>query len=145
MKLLAPCLLLLFAAAAAAQVQVKDPWIRATVAQQAVTGAFMRIEGPAKGRLVEVKTPVAGRVELHETRIEQGVAKMNHVKSIALPADLKPGGYHIMLMDLKRELKAGDSVPLELVVDAADGTRHLVMIQAPVRPIHGAGHHGKGH
>jgi copper(I)-binding protein len=147
------CIALLLAAGAAqAQVQIKDPWIRATVAQQPVTGAFMKIESAVSARLVEVRSPVAGRVELHQTRIEQGIARMHHVPAIPLPAELKPGGFHVMLMDLKRQLKAGEIVPLEVVVEGADGKRQVVAVQAPVRPIHGkaaphgdAGAHGKGH
>ena len=146
---LAPCFLLCFATGAAAQVLVKDPWVRATVPQQAVTGAFMKLESPAAARLVEARSPVAGRVELHETRIEQGVARMHHVEAVPIPAELKPGGYHVMLMDLKRQLKAGETVPLELVVEAADGKRQVIPVQAPVRPIDARapahGQHGKGH
>jgi copper(I)-binding protein len=132
------------AAGALAQVQVKEPWVRATIGQHPMTGAFMKIESPAKGRLVEVRSPVAGRVELHETRIDQGVAKMRQVDAIQLPAELRPGGYHVMLMSLKRELKAGETVPLELVVEGADGKRQTVAVQAPVRPIDSR-HQGKGH
>jgi hypothetical protein len=130
---------------------VKDPWVRATVAQQPVSGAFMKIESKQRARLLEVRSPVAGRVEMHESSIEGGIARMRKVESIALPAELKPGGYHVMLIDLKRQLKAGETVPLELVVEGADGKRQVVALKAPVRPIHGtapqeSGHgHGHGH
>jgi copper(I)-binding protein len=138
--------LLCVAAAAHAQVQVKDPWVRASVPQQAVTGAFMKIDSPPGATLVEVRSRAAGRVLLHETRIDQGIARMQHVTAVPLPAELKPGGYHVMLMELKRELKAGETVPLELVVEGADGKRRIVEVDAPVRSIHGKPHHGKkGH
>jgi VCBS repeat-containing protein len=65
---------------------------------------------------------------------------------LALPAgqavELKPGGYHVMLMDLKRQLKAGDSVPVTLVVEGADGKRENIEIQAPVKALGGGGMHG---
>jgi len=135
------------AAVAHAQVSVKEPWVRATTPQQAVTGAFMRIDSSAPARLVEVRSPIAGRVELHETRIEQGVARMRHVQTLAIPVELKPGGYHVMLMDLKRQLKAGETVPLELVVEAG-GKRQVIAVKAQVRAIDARGGgqgHGHGH
>jgi copper(I)-binding protein len=93
-----------------------------------------------------VRSPLAGRVELHETRIEQGVAKMRRVQSLDIPAggsaELKPGGYHVMLMDLKRELKEGDTVPIELVVEERGGRRQVVEVRAQVRPIGARGAHG---
>jgi copper(I)-binding protein len=80
--------------------------------------------------------------------MEHGVAQMRHVQAIALPAELKPGGYHIMLMALKRQLKAGETVPLELVLETAGGKRQVVPVQAPVRPMQGqpgAAHGHTGH
>jgi copper(I)-binding protein len=137
LRRLAPLLLLGFAVGAVAQVEVKDPWVRATASQQGVSGAFMKIESREKARLVEVRSPVAERVELHETRVEQGIVRMHHVTAIALPAELKPGGYHVMLMALRRQLNAGETVPLELVVEGSDGKRQVLAVHAPVRPIHG--------
>jgi hypothetical protein len=138
--------LLCLATGAVAQVQAKDPWVRATAPQQRTTGAFMRLESALGARIVDVRSPLAGRVELHETRIEQGVAKMRRVQSLDIPAggsaELKPGGYHVMLMDLKRELKEGDTVPIELVVEERGGRRQVVEVRARVRPIGARGAHG---
>jgi hypothetical protein len=53
--------------------------------------------------------------------------------------DLKPGGYHVMLMDLKQELKAGESVPVTLVIEGAGGKRESVELKAPVKPLADAG------
>jgi copper(I)-binding protein len=102
-----------------AQVTVKDPWVRATVSQQKATGAFMQLTAAQDSRLIEAKSPVAGVVEVHEMSMEKDVMKMRAVPSLDLPAgkmvELKPGGYHVMLMDLKQQMKEGDTVPLTLV------------------------------
>ncbi len=141
----------LAATGASAQVQVMDPWIRATVPQQKATGAFMHLRSATDARLVSASSPVAGVVELHEMTIEGGVAKMRAVPGIDIPAgkgvDLKPGGYHVMLMDLKGQVKEGDTVPMTLVVDGKDGKRQTIEVRATVRPLQtpaGAGH-GKKH
>ena len=108
----------LIAGPALAQVSVKDPWVRATVAGQKATGAFMQIADPAGGKLVSASTSVAGVVELHEMSMEGTTMKMRAVPAIDLPAgkpvELKPGGLHVMLMDLKKPLNAGDTVPVTL-------------------------------
>lgn len=138
-KLLSALVLAAIALPVQAQVTVNDPWVRATVAQQSATGAFMRITSTQDARLVEVKSPVAGVVEVHEMRMEKDVMKMRAVRELALPAgtsvELKPGGYHIMLMDLKRQMKEGDSVPLTLVIEARDKKRSNLDIKVPVRPL----------
>ena len=134
---------MLFAAslttAALAQVDVKSPWVRATVPEQKSTGAFMQLSAPSGGRLVEVKSNVAGVVELHEMSMDGNTMKMRAVPGIDLPAgkavDLKPGGYHVMLMDLKQQLKDGETIPLTLVVEGADKKRQSIEVKVPVRPL----------
>lgn len=130
---------LLAALPAFAQVSVKEPWVRATVAQQKATGAFMQITSAQDARLVEAKSPVAGVVEVHEMVMEKDVMKMRAVPGLDLPAgksiELKPGGYHVMLMDLKQQMKVGDSVPMTLVVEGKDKKRSNVEITATVKPL----------
>jgi copper(I)-binding protein len=133
--------------AAFAQVSVHDAWVRGTVAQQKASGLFAVITAAKDSTLVAVSTPVAGVVEIHEMKMEGSTMKMRALTSgLALPAgqavELKPGGYHVMLMDLKRQLKAGDSVPVTLVVEGADGKRENIEIQAPVKALGGGGMHG---
>lgn len=127
---------------AQAQTTVKDPWVRATVAQQKATGAFMQISSASAARVVSASSPVAGVVEIHEMAMDGNVMKMRAVPALELPAgkavELKPGGYHVMLMDLKKPLAVGDTVPLTLVVEAA-GKRETVQVQAAVRPMASAG------
>ncbi len=125
-----------------AQVTVRDPWVRATVPQQKATGAFMQISAPAESRLVEARSSVAGVVEIHEMTMESNVMKMRAVPGIELPAgkpvDLKPGGYHVMLMDLKQQLKEGETVPITLVVEGKDKKRETIEVKAPVRQLNTA-------
>lgn len=137
-------LLALLALTAAAQAQAqnvvaKDPWVRATVTQQKATGMFAQIISSSDARLVEAKSAVAGVVEIHEMAMDNNVMKMRQIPGLALPAgktvDLKPGGYHVMLMDLKGQVKEGDVVPVTLVFEGKDGKRENVEIKAPAKPL----------
>jgi len=132
--------LALLAGAAMAQTTVKDPWVRGTVAQQKATGMFAQITSASGGRLVSASSPVAGIVEIHEMVIESNVMKMRALANgLELPAgkpvDLKPGGYHVMLMDLKQPVKAGETVPVTLVVEGRDGKKETIELKAPVRAL----------
>jgi len=138
---------LLFAAfPVMAQVTVKDPWVRATVSAQKATGAFMQITSAQDARLVEAKSPVAGVVEVHEMVMEKDVMKMRAIKGLDLPAgktvELKPGGYHVMLMDLKEQMKEGATVPVTLVIEGKDKKRSTIEVKAPVKPLTSSGNMG---
>lgn len=136
---------LLFALLAAAafavhaQTTVKDAWVRGTVAGQKATGLFAQISSAGGGRLVSASSPVAGAVEIHEMAMDGNVMRMRAVPAVELPAgktvDFKPGGYHLMLLELKKELKAGDDVPVTLVIEGAGGQRENVEIKAPVKAL----------
>ncbi|NMM37029.1 MAG: copper chaperone PCu(A)C [Glaciimonas sp.] len=132
-------LLALSATAVLAQVEVKDSWVRATVQQQKTTGAFMQLTAKQDARLVEVRSPAASVVEVHEMSMENNVMKMRAVSSVDLPAgkavELKPGGYHIMLINLKQQIKEGDMVPVTLVVEGKDKKRQTIELQVPARPL----------
>ncbi len=142
---------LLLAGTVHAQVAVQDAWVRAAVAQQKSTGAFMRLTATRDARLVSIASPVAGVAEIHEMKHEGDVMKMRAVAGLDLPAgqtvELKPGGYHAMLMDLKQPVSAGQSVSLTLVVEGKDGKRETLQVQAPVRALGAAASpgHGGGH
>jgi len=129
----------LFTSAAFAQVAVTDPWIRATVPAQKTAGAFMQLRSPKAARLVEVQSPVAGRAEIHQMDMQGQTMRMQKVDGIDLPAgqpvNLSSGGYHIMLFDLKQQLKEGEQVPLTLVFLGADKKRENVTVQVPVKPL----------
>lgn len=145
MKRIAILCTLLAALPAFAQVSVKEPWVRATVAQQKATGAFMQITSAQDARLVEAKSPVAGVVEVHEMVMEKDVMKMRAVPGLDLPAgksiELKPGGYHVMLMDLKRPLKKGEVVPLTLRLEGRDRKTETIEVRAEVRDLTAAPTH----
>jgi copper(I)-binding protein len=125
--------------AAFAQVTVSDPWIRATVPAQKTAGAFMQLRSPRATRLVEVQSPVAGRAEVHQMGMEGQTMRMQKVDGIDLPANqsvnLASGGYHVMLFDLKRQLKEGEQVPLTLTFAGSDKKRENVTVQVPVKPL----------
>jgi copper(I)-binding protein len=129
--------LLFTALAAQAQVKVDDPWVRATVAPQKATGAFMQLTSAKAAKVVAASSPVADMVEIHEMKMDGGVMKMRAVDALALPAGqavaLKPGSYHVMLMGLKAPIKAGDTVPLTLTVEGEDKQRSTVEIKAQAR------------
>jgi periplasmic copper chaperone A len=100
------------------EIDVTDVWVRATHTGQQTGVAYMKIISQKNAELVKVETPVAKRAEMHNMEMKESVMVMREVDAIALPASneilLAPGGYHIMLMNLKQPLKAGDKVPLKL-------------------------------
>jgi copper(I)-binding protein len=117
-------------------VKVESAWARATVQGQKATGAFMKLTAPQATRLVSVSTPVAGVAEIHEMKMDGGVMKMRAVPVLDLPAnqpvELKPGSYHLMLMDLKAPLMKDSSVALTLVFKDAKGVESKQQISVPV-------------
>ncbi len=123
-----------------AQTTVAEPWVRGTVAQQMATGMFARITSVNGGKLVAASSPVAGVVEIHEMAMQGSTMKMRALPAgLDLPAgkviELKPGGYHVMLMDLKQQLKVGDTVPVTLVVEGVDKARETIEVKAPVKAL----------
>ena len=100
-------------------IKIEDAYTRATVPGQQVAGGFMRIENKgAADQLISASSPVAGEVQLHEMAMDGNVMKMRQVKDIPLPAggavELKPGGLHLMFMNIKAPLTAGETVPVKL-------------------------------
>ena len=137
--LLAAAGLLSSAALAQVQVQASDAWIRATVPAQKATGAFMQLKAAKAARLVAASSPAAGRVEIHQMEMQGQTMRMHAVDGIDLPAgqavNLASGGYHIMLLDLRRQMKEGEQVPLTLTVQGADGKRENLSLNVPVKPL----------
>lgn len=126
-------------APAMAGVSVTAPWVRATVPAQKSSGAFMRVQSSTKARLVGVSSPVAAQVELHQMDMKDGMMKMQQVDGIDLPAgkgvNLASGGYHVMLVGLKQQLKAGEAIDLTLQIEHAGKKRESITIKVPVKPI----------
>ncbi|HNT38290.1 MAG TPA: copper chaperone PCu(A)C [Rubrivivax sp.] len=143
LRLLALALLSASALAAFAQTTVDSAWVRATVPQQKATGLFAHITSTQGGRLVAVSSPLAGIAEIHEMAMEGQVMRMRALPAgLELPAGktvkLEPGGYHIMLMELKQQVKDGQTVPVTLVVEGSDGRKETLEVVAPVRPLNAA-------
>lgn len=128
--------LLSSAAWAQTAVKVEGGWARATVQGQQATGAFMKLTAPQATRLVAVSTPVAGVAEVHEMKMDGNVMKMRAIAGLDLPAnqavELKPGSFHLMLMDLKAPLMKDSSVALTLTFKDAKGVETKQQVSVPV-------------
>ena len=139
--------LALVALPAWAQVSVDKPWSRATPPGAKVGAGFMQLRNAgAADRVVGASSPVAGRVEMHVTLREGDVMKMREVKSFEVPAggsfELKPGGAHLMLLDLKRPLKKGEKVPLTLKLEKGGELKLELSVEeiGARQPAHGGKH-----
>ena len=137
----------------AAHVKVENAWARASVAGQQASGAFMRLTAQEPLKLVGVQTSAAGVAEVHEMKMEGDVMRMRAIESLDLPkdvaVDLKPGGYHLMLQQLKAPLFKDTQVPVTLIFKDAKGAESRLSLQLPVRMVApgsaAAGAESKGH
>jgi copper(I)-binding protein len=131
--------LTLVSALAHAEVTVKEPWVRGTVASQKATGAFMQLTSTEPVRLIEAQSSAAKIVEIHEMRMEGDRMMMKAVPGIDLvpgqALELKPGSYHVMLIDLVKPLNVGDKVLLTMVLEGKDKKRIQVQVHAEVRAL----------
>ena len=127
----------LASSAAHAQVTVDKPWVRTTVAQQTTSAAYFTVTSVQGGKIVDASSPLATSAEVHEMKMAGDMMKMRSVDAVPLPAGqavaFQPNGYHLMLMGLKAPLKAGDLVPIKLVVEDAKGKRQTVDVKAVAR------------
>ena len=134
MKKLFAALGLCAAFTAHAQVEVSDAWVRATGQGQKATGVFMNLTAQKATRLVGVKADLTGSAEVHEMKMEKDVMKMQSVKALDLPAGqtvaLKPGSYHVMLMDLKAPVAEDSQVVLTLLFEDAAGVKTQKEVKA---------------
>jgi copper(I)-binding protein len=140
----------IFAAGAFAQnVTVSDAWVRATVPGQKATGAFMKLTAKESVKLVGVSSPAAGVAEIHEMKMDKDIMKMAALPhGLELPAgkvvELKPGSYHVMLMDLKAPIPKDSTVPVTLVFQDAKGVKTNLDVKLPASaqmPAMGHGEH----
>ncbi len=139
-------------AQAKGDLQIEKPWARATPPGAAVGGGYLviRNNGAAGDRLVGVSSPASARMEIHEMAMEKDIMRMREVKGIDVPAkgtaELKPGGFHLMFMELKAPLKAGDKVPVTLRFEKAGELKAEFAVEAmgagaSQAPKHGAMKH----
>jgi copper(I)-binding protein len=127
---------LFFAAAPAlAQVEIVKPWSRATPPGASVAAGYMTVrnKGASPDRLVAVTSPAAARVETHITVRDGSISRMREVKGYDVPAggslELKPGGSHLMFVDVKAPFKPGDRIPVTLRFQRAGEVRAQLEVQ----------------
>ncbi|QAY85695.1 copper chaperone PCu(A)C [Pseudomonas arsenicoxydans] len=147
-QLVLGCSLIGLAWQVSAQTQVQDAWVRATVAGQPSTGAFMTLQADSDSKLLSVQSPAAKTVEIHQSTMKDDVMSMRQVESVALPSgkpvSFDPHGYHIMLIDLTAQVQEGSKVPLTLIVENAKGEKETIEVQADARAL-GMADHSKMH
>ena len=126
-----------WAQSSTAPVTAEGAWARASVAGQQASGAFVRLTAQTPLHLVAVETTAAEVAEIHEMRMDGDVMRMRAIDALALPAgqtvELKPGGYHLMLQQLKTPLLAGTQVPVTLVFRDAQGQTSRLPLHIPVQ------------
>jgi hypothetical protein len=116
---------MLVSGSALGQVAIDKPWARATAPGAKVAAGYMVLQnkGAAADRLIAASSPAAARVELHVHIHEGGVMKMREVPGYDIPAggsfELKPGGAHLMFMDIKRPFKEGEKLQVRLKFEKA--------------------------
>ena len=151
------CVAMVSCVAMAQNIEVKNAWVRATVQGQKATGAFMTLTSKEDVTFVSAASPVAGVVEVHEMKLINNVMSMRALQGgLQVPAgkavELKPGGYHVMLLDLKLPLKKDTTIPMTLVFKNAKGVESKTELKVPVltappvgvvKPDHGG--HGMHH
>ncbi|MGE0873875.1 MAG: copper chaperone PCu(A)C [Burkholderiales bacterium] len=138
------------ALAQADHVRIDNAYARATAPGAAVGGGYATIRntGKAPDRLVGASSTASARTELHEMKMVDNVMRMREVRGIDVPAngsvELKPGGYHLMFMELKAPLKQGDKVPVTLKFEKAGELKVELEVRGMAA---GSGHssHGHGH
>ena len=116
-------------------ISLENAWARATTASAQAAAIYLTItDHGTADRLVSASTPVAGKAELHETIHDGNVTRMRSAAGLAVspgaPVSLSPGGYHIMLTDLKQPLTAGQSFPLSLTFEKAGTVETTVTVKA---------------
>lgn len=134
-----PALLALFAGATMAapmNVQVTQAWARPTVPGQTVAGAYFDIRSSADATLTGLRSSAAGAVQMHTMLKDGDVMRMRELPQLPLPAGhvvhLSPGGTHLMLLDLKQPLRAGETLGLDIMVKDRAGQQQTVHVDVPV-------------
>ena len=127
-------LLALVATPALAQIKIEDAWTRATAPGAKIAAGYMTIRNAAKSadKLIAASSPAAEKVETHITVRDGDIFRMREVKGYDIPAggsfELKPGGAHLMLVNVKAPLKEGDKVPLTLRFQNAGEVKTLLQV-----------------
>ena len=129
--------LLLWSLGAHAGVEISNAWARSTAPGQEVGAAYMSLKSTMAAKLLEVKSPIAESVEIHEMSMNNGVMKMRMLDVLDLPAGktvkLEPGGFHLMLIDLKKPLRAGDAIEISMTFKDGRGKLINQKVSLPVK------------
>ena len=124
--------------------KVFDAWAKTTVPGGSVSAAYMHIKSGKPLRLVKAESPLTPNVEIHSMAMKEGVMEMRAVDAVEIPpnklVDLKPGGFHIMLIKVNKPINKGDSVPLKLTFANADKTTFSVDVVAKGQEKDSGGH-----
>jgi copper(I)-binding protein len=128
---------MLIARSAYAEVTITDAWVRENAPGQAVGAAYMTLKSTEESSLVFVESPTAGSVEIHSMTMNNNVMKMRKLEELPLkagkPEKLAPGGFHLMLFDLKKPLKSGEKVDFKLCFKDKAGNITHQMVTLPVK------------
>lgn len=143
--LLALAGLCLAAPVSADTVKIDNAWVRATAPGQRVAGGFLDLTADTDMKLVGGSSPASNTLELHMMKMDGGVMEMRQIAEIDLPkgktVSLKPGGLHIMFIDLKQQIREGDMVPVTLTVKNAAGKEQQLRVEARAMRGGGMTHH----
>lgn len=117
---------------------VTDAWARATVPGQPVGAVYMKIDSPSDAALIKIESDAAKTVGVHAMRVENGVMQMREHERLDIPAgktvELAPGGMHLMLFGLRKQLKAAETIQLTMTFIHANKTKTTTLVDVPIRP-----------
>ncbi len=118
-------------------VVISNAWVRATAPGQEVGAAYMTLKSAQDTTMIKAETTAAGTVEIHSMTMNDGVMQMRKMDTLLLsagkPAKLEPGGFHLMLFDLKKPLKAGEQVEFTLHFKDSAGKASEMKLSVPIK------------
>lgn len=136
-RLITALILAIWSLVGHAGMEISDAWAHATAPGQDVGAAYMTLKSSEDATLVSASSPAADSVEIHRMWMDHGVMKMRMLDSLSLPAGkpvkLEPGGFHLMLFDLKKPLKAGDKIEILLTLKGKHGKQSSQKVSLPVK------------
>jgi copper(I)-binding protein len=122
---------------AADPVAISHAWARATAPGQDVGAAYLELKSAIDLTLTKAESPAASSVEVHKMSMKDGVMEMRMLETLELPAGqtvkLEPGGFHLMLFDLKKPLKAGENMRMTLHFKNKSGKESSMKIDLPIK------------
>lgn len=117
-----------------AEITISNAWVKPTVPGQPVAGGYMTLVSDKDIDILEVSSPVAGKAEIHSMFMENNIMRMKKLERLQLkagkPVELKPGGFHIMLMELNHQIKEGETVPISFVSQDGTSKKSTVTVKA---------------